>query len=300
VIEKDNIQELFSKSLENHTAPVRPELWNGLQAKMAAAGVSSVAATKGVSLLAKWIIGSAAVATTAVVTTVAVLNSNEEPQQPKKPEPQQISTPAVTDPSVAETSATPLISSEDNNTPTNPVLKPDGNQSYPMGGQVPYIINVDVPFTERIIAPNELPHVAPTIFPKGTDPVPIEEVIGTPEDAEHGITPSELVLPNTIETKAAAVIELPNVFTPLNQDGYNDDYFIKYKNIVSIHVIIQNTENGLVFESKDLDFKWNGRINGTEDFVEAGYYACTVLYKDLDGKTHKKIALITVPEKSVH
>ena len=130
MIEKDNIQELFSKTLENHTAPVRPELWNGLQAKMAAAGVSSVAATKGVSLLAKWIIGSAAVATTAVVTTVAILNSKEEPQQPKTPEQQQVSTPAVTDPSVVE--STPLAS-VDNNATENPVVKPDGKSGFADG-----------------------------------------------------------------------------------------------------------------------------------------------------------------------
>ncbi|MDH4472105.1 MAG: gliding motility-associated C-terminal domain-containing protein [Fluviicola sp.] len=293
MIEKDNIQELFSKSLENHTAPVRPELWSGLQAKMAAAGVSSVAATKGVSLLAKWIIGSAAVATTAVVTTVAVLNSKEEPQQqPKAPEQQQISTPAVADPSDVE--STTVLTASENNASTNSVVKPDANQVYPMGGQV--VLDSFTPFipVERTITPNELPHVAATIFPKGTEPVLIEEVIGIPEGAEQGITPSELVLPNTVETKEEAIIELPNVFTPLNQDRNNDEYFIKYKNIASIHVIVQNTENDLVFENKDPDFKWNGRINGTEDFVEPGLYACTVIYQDLAGKTHKKIVLITV------
>src|SRR3989338_2449077 len=221
---------------------------------MAAAGVSSVAATKGVSLLAKWIIGSAAVATTAVVTTITVLNSNEEPKQ-KAPEQQQISTPAVTDQSVAE-STTPIASVESNVT-TNSVVKPDGNQISPMGGQV--VLDSFTPFipVERTITPNELPIVPPTILPKNTSPTEIE-VIGIPEEST------------------------------------NDEYFIKCKNIASIHVIIQNTENRLVYETTDLNFRWNGRINGTEDFVEKGTYACIAVYQDLNGKTHKKIILIDV------
>ena len=49
MIEKDNIQELFSKAFENQTAPVKPELWSGVQTKMAAAGVGgTTAAVKGV------------------------------------------------------------------------------------------------------------------------------------------------------------------------------------------------------------------------------------------------------------
>jgi CHU_C Type IX secretion signal domain len=294
VIEKDNIQELFSRTLENHTAPVRPELWNGLQAKMAAAGVSSVAATKGVSLLAKWIIGSAAAATTAVVTTVAILNSNDEPQQPKAPTQEQTSAPEVTEPSVAETSATPMVSSVENSATTNQVVKPVGDHFYPSESQLAEIINTDIPLLqERTITSNELPRVPATIVPKGSEPVEVE-IIGIPEGSERDVTPADLVIPNTVAANEEAVIELPNVFTPLNQDRNNDEYFIKYKNIASIHVIIQNTENGLVFETKEPDFKWNGRVNGTEDFVEPGLYACTVIYQDLTGKTHKKIVLITV------
>ncbi|MBI3240312.1 MAG: gliding motility-associated C-terminal domain-containing protein [Flavobacteriia bacterium] len=289
MIEKDNIQELFSKSLENHTAPVRPEVWNGLQAKMAAAGVSSVAATKGVSLLAKWIIGSAAVATTAVVTTVAVLNSKEEPQQPKAPTQEQPSTPAASDPS--ETNATiPLVLLE-NNMSSNPAVKPDGNQVYSMGGQV--VLDSFNPFMpERIITQNELPVVAPTIVPKNATPAEVQ-VIGIPEVKEDNSANSE-TLENQVVKNDEAIIEFPNVFTPLNQDGNNDEYFIKCTNVASIHVIFQNTENRLVYETTDLNFKWNGRINGTEDLVEKGTYACIAVYQDLAGKTHKKIILIDV------
>ncbi|MES2556782.1 MAG: gliding motility-associated C-terminal domain-containing protein [Bacteroidota bacterium] len=289
MIEKDNIQELFSKSLGNHTAPVRPELWNGLQAKMAAAGVSSVAATKGVSLLAKWIIGSAAVATTAVVTTVAILNSNEETKQPKAPTQEQISTPAVTDPSVAE-STTPLAS-VDNNAATNLVLKPDGSNMYPVG-PVPYVVNLDMPLIQERITSNELPLVSATLVPKNTEPADVE-VIGIPEGTNE-TTPADEVAPSTVVKNDEASIEFPNVFTPSVQDNANDEYFIKCKNIASIHVIIQNTENRLVYETTDLNFKWNGRINGTEDFVEKGTYACIAVYQDLSGKTHKKIILIDV------
>ena len=290
MIEQDNIQELFSRTLENHTAPVRPEVWNGLQAKMAAAGVSSVAATKGVSLLAKWIIGSAAAATTAVVTTVAILNSNDEPQQPKAPTQEQISTPAVTDPSVAET--TPLAS-VDNNEPTHLVLKPDGTDMYPVG-PVPYVVNMDIPLLqERVVVSNDLPLVSATLVPKNTEPADVE-VIGIPEASGNETTPADEVAPSTIVKNDEASIEFPNVFTPSVQDDANDEYFIKCKNIASIHVIIQNTENRLVYETTDLNFRWNGRINGTEDFVEKGTYACIAVYQDLNGKTHKKIILIDV------
>ena len=93
MIEKDNIQELFSKAFENQTSAVRPELWAGVQAKMAAAGVASTAtvATKGLSALTKWIIGSAAVGTVGVVTTVIALNSGEESTNKKTDAPKEIS-----------------------------------------------------------------------------------------------------------------------------------------------------------------------------------------------------------------
>jgi uncharacterized protein (UPF0333 family) len=84
VIEKDNIQELFSKAFENQSAPVRPELWAGVQSKMAAAGVAgATSAAKGISVVAKWILGSAAIGVAGVITTLAVLNTSTSEETTK-------------------------------------------------------------------------------------------------------------------------------------------------------------------------------------------------------------------------
>lgn len=54
---------------------------------------------------------------------------------------------------------------------------------------------------------------------------------------------------------------IPNVFTP-NQDGVNDEYFVKGKNITEFEMVIVNRWGNVVFESNDIQQAWDGKSNG--------------------------------------
>ena len=290
MIDKDNIQELFSRSLENHTTPVRPEVWNGLQAKMAAAAVSSVVATKGISALAKWIIGSAAVTGVAVVTTLVVMNSTSEETQTTPPVKVETTSPSK------EVEATPIVA----NQPTQTVQNASTDVKEELEQRLP---NLFFPI-DKVIDPVD--DVVESIHPKTTvthstsDPIDSFEFMGLPDENNKPAEP--LVIPSSQPEDQAtiekAVIRMANVFTPLNQDNQEDEYYlIECKHVKSLEVSILNTENDVVYSSTDPAFHWNGRRFNEGDFVEAGTYACVVIYKDLAGKSHKSIQLVEIPKR---
>lgn len=290
MIDKDNIQELFSRSLENHTTPVRPEVWNGLQAKMAAAGVSSVVATKGISALAKWIIGSAAVTGVAVVTTLVVINSTSEETQTTPPVKVETTSPSK------EVEATPIVA----NQPTQTVQNASTDVKEELEQRLPSLffpIDKVIDPVDDIV---ESTHPKTTVTHSTSDPIDSFEFMGLPDVNNKPAEP--LVIPSSQSEDQAtiekAVIRMANVFTPLNQDNQEDEYYlIECKHVKSLEVSILNTENDVVYSSTDPAFHWNGRRFNEGDFVEAGTYACVVIYKDLAGKSHKSIQLVEIPKR---
>lgn len=294
MIEKDNIKELFSNSLENHTVPVRPEVWQGLQAKMAVAGVTSstVVAAKGLSALTKWIIGSAAVTGTAVITTVAILNSQEEIKPSVKqnaPSTQQpVNSPKVSDSEI-------LISKTQSETGTREM---NSTQSPRIFGLPEVFDSVYEPVMTSVdnTAIGEPVSGEQQTIPVFTREEIIEHekqtpvVIEIPSSAKEE-TQSEII---TTDFQPARVEFFPNVFSP-NGDNVNDYYELQFRNTEWIEVtIIDSQKNQPVFKTNDPLFKWDGTINGTDDAAPEGLYACIIQYRDYQGKTHKKTQLVTL------
>lgn len=282
MIEKDNIKELFSRSLENHTAPVRPEVWNGLQAKMAAAGVSSVGAggaAKGLSALTKWLIGSAAVTGTAAITTVAILSSSEEtPQQQQK-------TPVKTE-TVSET-VVPQQNQQIATTVTPDAPQRERQQPVSPAAEQPILhAGPDFNWWEDIRGTVvQDPIVSHPQAPEGATSEQVQQV--PPNVIVQKENTSEQTTENTPEqTYEKAKIEFPNVFTP-NGDGDNEFYkFNACENVKSVNVrIISSVDNSTVFTSTEKDFQWNGIVTRTGEPAPKGLYACSVTYEDLGGKT---------------
>lgn len=77
--------------------------------------------------------------------------------------------------------------------------------------------------------------------------------------------------------------DFPNVFTP-NGDGTND-YFqiLHYSNIETFEIVILNRWGNVVFESDELDFKWNGKIKNLGAFCEHGVYFYKATFKNPQG-----------------
>lgn len=292
MIENDNIKELFSNSLGNHTTPVRPEVWNGLQAKMAAAGVSSVAATKGLSVLTKWIIGSAAVTGTAVITTIAVMNSGSEKQAEKAPVQQSGPQTEITEESVIEspvTATNELNVAENGEIPealneiTTPLAFPQITERGRSGEIVDLGTRTDLPGPGIQSSVNAgIVHQDPPVEPGKVVEIPIEK--------EPETNPAAVAADPEFK---APVIHFPNVFTP-NGDGPNDDYSIDFQNVPSATITFMDQHNKTVYSTTDKGFSWDGTFEGSGDPVPDGTYACIVVYQDMNGKTHKKITLIDI------
>jgi gliding motility-associated-like protein len=289
VIEKDNIQELFSKAFENQTAPVKPELWSGVQAKMAAAGVGgTTAAVKGVSVLTKWILGSAAIGTIGVITTVAVLNSTET----KQPE-NNIKQPVITqEKNTKEEKLNKEHSINDNSTKQEQIERFVLDIDFPLVASVPPCayrnVLVDLPnnpaITNPIIINNEEEN--PIVKEPVVEQKSPQDLSSVPPHVEENEEPVHTVL----ESK---MTKFPNVFSP-NGDGNNDVYAVEIENkdlIKSFMVQIFNVENKIVFQSNDPDFKWNGEYNNT---IKEGMYFCLVTIVDASGKVINDKQLIEI------
>lgn len=313
MIEKDNIQELFSKAFENQTAPVRPDLWAGVQAKMAAAGVASTAtvATKGLSALTKWIIGSAAVGTVGVVATVAALNSGEETTKQK----------AI--PSQKESVHVATIT-EDSPVKENTLQVPVNNHSTGQQetGQTGSKTTVNPVKEEQDIIKHDL-KVAEELTQVDKKIEPKTEVKKAPESKAGedrktntttsaggsttgtGVSGTSVAGSKTAETTQkkypentdkqvfaeleAKVTHFPNAFTP-NNDGENDTYFVKVENIADFRLIIFDDHNHLVFETNDPKEAWDGRNQAGEEAPE-GMYAAVVTGKQQSGKSFRDIQM---------
>lgn len=260
---------------------------------MAAAGVSSVAATKGLSVLAKWLIGSAAVTGTAVVTTLAVLNSSPEEPKTTAPAKTEATTPSAITPQ-QETIA-PAVTAQEHHSPSVVGFEMPAGFSGGYERELPIerasetaagdVVNVDLSAPAQANVPDRSP----------ADKPPGSLVISwnDPKEATNATPPA---VESTAQKQAEpAVIEFANVFTP-NGDKSNDDYYLmQCINVKSVHVVITNTENKTVFESNDPKFQWDGTMNGLgEERVPDGTYACVVIYQDLNGKTFKKINILDI------
>ncbi len=306
MIEKDNIQELFSKAFENQTSAVRPELWAGVQAKMAAAGVASTAAvaTKGLSALTKWIIGSAAVGTVGVVTTVIALNSGEESinQKEKTTQKESVKVAATEDTSNEQTLHlnTPA-DSDKQKTAENKETNISNKEDQLKNDLLVYDMKLDemlVPADKKIEPKSDDKKGAEPVTKAGT-----EDKKTNPAPAGSGIsktTSDNKVVENTkkypentnepvfvdLETK---VTHFPNAFTP-NNDGQNDTYFVRVENIVDFRLIIFDDHNNLMFETNDPNEHWNGRNKAGEEAPE-GMYAAVVTGKQQDKKSFRDIQM---------
>ncbi len=294
MIEKDNIQELFSKAFENHTSAVKPELWTGVQAKMAAAGmVGGTAAAKGISALTKWIIGTAAV-TTIGVTTYLVVDNGSAAEKPAD------SNTTITKPSSSETPAdeTKTIALDQN--ATNSV----GGNNNAADNSVP--LQIDKQYDNghgmfNTVIPHSIPFIAPTVVESndpekaanvaGKDPGITTNIESSPAISKTPANPREITVrepePTTKPEVKEAKIEVPNVFTP-NFDRSND-YFelISEENVSKVEITIYDPNGKKVFISNDKNFKWDGNDMSGQACGQ-GIYSYQMVYFDLNGKANLK------------
>lgn len=305
MIEKDNIQELFSKAFENHASPVRPDLWTGVQAKMAAAGASGGAvAAKGISALAKWLIGTAAV-TTVGVTAYVVMNTNEA----DKPAQTIITATNGNVPAENKIESTQggsantinINQGDDNNTISDRTNLVSQDQTpITFEKKDPNVNDLNSLFVQRSIdGDREISSPLSSGSGQGYSSTSSSSATPTESGSEtpKGVTIKESENPTTnneiVETKKvpAAKIEVPNIFTP-NGDRTNDFCeFVAIENVKMVEVTILDADGKTVYKSNELDFKWDGTIFGGEP-ARIGIYTCLISYVDLGDVAKNKTAYI--------
>ena len=78
---------------------------------------------------------------------------------------------------------------------------------------------------------------------------------------------------------------VPNTITPSNLDNMNDYFQLYYHGNVNFkEILIYNRWGNLVFQSTDIDFKWNGAVNG--EILYNNVYSYLLYYYDYRGTEH--------------
>lgn len=86
--------------------------------------------------------------------------------------------------------------------------------------------------------------------------------------------------------------KFPNIFTP-NGDGENDSFhIIDPKYIRDFEIVILNRWGNVVFESLDVDFKWDGRINNSARKATEGTYFYKATLTDFYNETVKESGFV--------
>lgn len=304
MIEKDNIQELFSKAFENQTSAVRPELWAGVQAKMAAAGVASTAtvATKGLSALTKWIIGSAAVGTVGVVTAVVALNSGEEPTKTKNDSPKEISqnlSKTSPEENITEQKPNPertysVENKETNSSEEKATISQPNTPLKVVSSEENQRLNKSEPEQTENKRTEEKASVADNSKRESIEKSDSKKAIADAKDSNKETTtikhPENSKEPVFVKLESK-VTKFPNVFTP-NGDRSNDIYFVEAENINDFQLVIIDQNNREMFRSNTPGEQegWNGR-DKSGDEAPSGSYAAIVTGKDQNGKSFRDIQL---------
>jgi gliding motility-associated-like protein len=102
---------------------------------------------------------------------------------------------------------------------------------------------------------------------------------------------NESLLSDTVCGDNCPIYELPNVFTPNNDE--RNDFFVPfpYRGVKEIDLRIFNRWGQLVFTSKDPDIEWPGNYKETTEQVPDGvyFYTCDVILKRLNGDEVKQL-----------
>jgi len=91
-------------------------------------------------------------------------------------------------------------------------------------------------------------------------------------------------------TKTDDTLYIPSAFTPDQTE--NNLFYVKGKNIKEYEIQIYSKQRVMVYNSKDINEKWDGRYNGEP--LEMGAYPYMIVYTTTDNETHRKQGTIII------
>lgn len=72
--------------------------------------------------------------------------------------------------------------------------------------------------------------------------------------------------------------DIMEVFTPYVLDGKNDEFVILMDEVDSYRLIIRDKNNRIVYEGRDQNVRWNGKMNNTGNLMPMGWYTYQLIY----------------------
>lgn len=299
---KDTIKELFSDKLGAYEAPVNRELWSSISAQI---GVNAAATGSGLSLLAKGIIGVAAVGVIGVTTYFVV--SSEDPAvepQPKVVENRPETQPVIQDAAVGLDGEVSDNQSGEGDEATRANDQQQEEMNHP---------TADIRGDYGTEGTTQVIRETPVYQPKERSGDPIWVTKGEEGNGKTGTNKQTKAESNERETfqtsggnndsgsseagkeqNQRAVITLkPDAFTP-NADGINDEFYIEYEGrLLDFQLVVMDSKNTVVFESKDPDFIWRGTSRSNEP-VPDGKYVYIITARDEAGNPINTYSKLTI------
>ena len=95
-----------------------------------------------------------------------------------------------------------------------------------------------------------------------------------------------------IEVKRVVNLSVPSAFTP-NGDGINDYFQVGVYNVAAFNIRIYNRWGGLVFESSNPGFEWDGKDRNGKPLAE-GVYVVVTKIKAFDGGEEEQSSTVTI------
>lgn len=277
-----------------YEAKVNPELWTNIASQVGV--TSSVAATTGMSLLTKAIIGISAAS---ILTTVVVVLSSSEPKVSKDD-----TKDAVTVQLQAENTPTRTDSNETPsrvNGEVDPDQQQNSNAATSNTGSENTVVTPSTVIVPSVIAKSPIDNDGNEVIPAQN----IDKRIETPAERTPNVDtaapsildvialPKIVIAPNPSTAETPFTIKLPNIITP-NNDGANDYLVLEVGEVKSFYIKVLDQNGQMVFESNDPNFKWYGRNMFTGELVLKGIHLYYVIAEDMQGRQFKNDQLLMV------
>lgn len=257
--DKDYIKELFQSKLEAFESPVDPSLWSAVQSQLPAV------AAKGLSLVAKVIIGLSSAAVVSTVALVALNSNSDEKKEPKKESIELSSNDKIDDKEISsENTESKVLSNQETSEASNPsnitsdkglnIVDKADEELEPLVMEWP--IKLD---QERLTQEDKL---TPDTQQDKTTESKTKADKTTQDKSTEAKTEEQKGEENTTTTQASSLpdiqkLSLPNTFTP-NGDRLNDELFVESNGLKDFSLVVLDSRNQVVYKTNDPDFKWNG------------------------------------------
>lgn len=317
---KGILEESLKRAFEAHEAPVKPELWAGIQTQVAAhaaasSGAASVATSSGVFTKVA-AVGIISLMTVATISEVRYQTAASEEGTPNVEQAaiavQEINTEAAEKLEALpieekETTTEIATATPDNRASENTISYEEATGESSVAdvqimdqeaGDVNIVTDdasddVNADTRPSIVAADS--DIKPTSATDQTDTQPStddQSSQGNTEERRPELTHTAETLPlyQEPEEEPKTIAEFTHkAIVPLtpNGDGMNDYFEVEGFDVDQFEIIIYNRWKQSVFESSDINFRWNGR-DRMNNALPAGVYFFRITATGTDGLPYKE------------